>query len=53
MEVKKTDGSFEEFIPEKIEKSICDAFSSVNDKCNEGLLRILTKNLFVYDKIST
>ena len=53
MEVKKTDGSFEEFIPEKIEKSICDAFSSVNDKCNEGLLKILTKNLFVYDKIST
>lgn len=53
MEVKKTDGSFEEFIPEKIEKSICDAFSSVNDQCNEGLLKILTKNLFVYDKIST
>lgn len=53
MEVKKTDGSFEEFIPEKIEKSICDAFSSVNDKCNEGLLKILSKNLFVYDKIST
>ena len=53
MEVKKTDGSFEEFIPEKIEKSICDAFSSVNDKCNEGLLKILSKNLFIYDKIST
>lgn len=53
MEVKKTDGSFEEFIPEKIEKSICEAFSSVNDKCNEGLLKILSKNLFIYDKIST
>ena len=39
MEVKKTDGSFEEFIPEKIEKSICDAFSSVNDKKSEDRLK--------------
>lgn len=53
MEVKKSDGSYQDFDAEKIRRGICEAFDSVEEKCNEGIINSLIKNLFVYDKISS
>jgi ribonucleoside-triphosphate reductase len=53
MEIKKHDGTFEEFNPEKVMYGICEAYTSVGEKCPEGLLDSIVKNLFIYDKISS
>ena len=53
MEVKKSDGSFEEFDSQKIKHGICEAFISVGEDCNEGLINSLVKNLYIYEKISS
>jgi ribonucleoside-triphosphate reductase len=53
MNVRKSDGSFQEFDTEKIKRGICEAFNSVGETCNEGLINALIKNLFVYEKISS
>lgn len=53
MEIKKHDGTFEEFNPEKVMYGICEAYTSVGEKCPEGLLDSIVKNLFIYDRISS
>jgi ribonucleoside-triphosphate reductase len=53
MEVRKCDGSFEEFEPEKIKHGICEAYVAVKEKCPGELLDSLVKNLFIYEKISS
>lgn len=53
MEVRKSDGSFEEFNSNKVKKGICEAYDSVQEKCPDGLLDSLIKNLFIYDNISS
>ena len=53
MNVRKTDGSFQEFDSEKIKHGICEAFASVGEACNNGLIEALIKNLFIYEKISS
>ena len=53
MEVKKSDGSFQEFDSGKIKRGICDAFTSIGEKCNEGLVNSLVKNLYLYERISS
>ena len=53
MEVKKSDGSFEEFDSQKVKHGICEAFMSVGEDCNEGLINSLVKNLYIYERISS
>jgi len=53
MEVRKSDGSFEEFSPNKVKNGICEAYNSVQEKCPEGLLDSLIRNLLIYDKIAS
>ena len=53
MNVRKTDGSFQEFDTEKIKHGICEAFASVGEVCNNGLIDALIKNLFIYEKINS
>ena len=53
MNVRKNDGSFQEFDSEKIKRGICEAFASVGEVCNDGLIEALIKNLFIYEKISS
>ena len=53
MEVRKCDGSFEDFSPEKVKHGICEAYTAVNETCPDGLIESLVKNLFIYDKISS
>lgn len=53
MDVRKSDGSYEEFNKEKAKNSICEAYSSVGEECNEVILDAIVNGLYVYDKIST
>ena len=53
MNVRKNDGSFQEFDSDKVKRGVCEAFSSVGEVCNDGLIDALIKNLFIYEKISS
>lgn len=53
MDVRKSDGSYEEFSREKAKKSICEAYNSVGEECNEVILDAIVNGLYVYEKIST
>jgi len=53
MEVRKNDGSFEEYIPLKVKHGICEAYTAAKETCPEGLIESLIKNLLIYDKISS
>ena len=53
MEVRKSEGYFEEYNPSKVKHGICEAYVSVNEVCPDGLIESLIKNLFIYDKISS
>ena len=53
MEVRKSDSTFEEYNPEKVKHGICEAYTSVNETCPDGLIESLIRNLFIYDKISS
>ena len=53
MEVRKHDGSFEEYDSGKVKNGICEAYISTGEKCPDGLLDSLVKNLLIYDKISS
>ena len=53
MNVRKNDGSLQEFDSEKVKRGICEAFASVGEVCNDGLIEALIKNLFIYEKISS
>ena len=53
MNVRKSDGSFQEFDSEKVKRGICEAFASVGEICNDGLIDALIRNLFIYEKISS
>lgn len=53
MDVKKSDGSFQEFDAKKIRHGICEAFVSVGETCNDGLINSLIKNLYLYERISS
>ena len=53
MEVRKSDGSFEEFNPNKVKHGICEAYDAVKEECPEGLLDSLIKNLLIYERIES
>lgn len=53
MEVRKCDGSFEEYNPSKVKHGICEAYTAVNEVCPDGLIESLIKNLLIYDNISS
>ena len=53
MEVRKSEGYFEEYDPSKVKHGICEAYTAVNETCPDGLIESLINNLFIYDKISS
>ena len=53
MEVRKSEGYFEEYNPSKVKHGICEAYTVVNEVCPDGLIESLIKNLLIYDRISS
>lgn len=53
MDVRKTNGSFEEFDNEKLKRGIREAYKSTGRDCPEEVVVSITDNLYIYDKISS
>lgn len=53
MDIIKANGSIEEFNQEKLKDSICAAFESVGEKCDEVLLDVVASNFYLYENMST
>ena len=53
MDVRKSNGSFEEYDREKIRNGICSAYHGSGEECNDTILDAIINGLFVYDKIKT
>ena len=53
MDVRKSDGSYEEFSREKVKKGICSAYTTAGETCDELILESICNNLYLYDKINS
>lgn len=53
MEVRKSDGTFEEYNPLKVKHGICEAYTAVEETCPDGLIESLIKNLLIYERIAS
>ena len=53
MEVRKSDGTLEEYSSEKIKNAIEEAYSGCSEEINELILNSIEKSLYIYDGIAT
>lgn len=53
MDIIKSNGSKEEFSQEKLKDSICAAFESVGEECNDALLDVVSNNFYLYENMSS
>ena len=53
MDVRKTNGSYEEFDLEKLKRGIREAYKSSGQKAPEEVVVSITDNLYIYDRISS
>ena len=53
MDVRKTNGSFEEFDREKLMNGIRLAYVTTGQPCPEDVVVSIADNLYIYDKISS
>ncbi len=53
MNVRKSDGSLEEFDRQKVKDGICKAYESAGEKCVDLMLESIVNNLFLYDNIKS
>ena len=53
MNVRKTNGSVEEFDNQKVKDSICRAYEAAGEPCDELILKSIVGSLFLYDNINT
>ena len=53
MNVRKSNGSIEEFDYQKVKNGICKAFEATSEECDELMLENIVKSLYLYDNISS
>ena len=53
MNVRKSNGSFEEYSKQKAKDSICKAFNACGEECDELILENIANNLYLYDNIQS
>ena len=53
MNVRKSDGSIEEFDSQKVKNGICNAFEAVNEECDDLMLENIVNSLYLYENISS
>ena len=53
MNVRKSDGSIEEFESRKVKNGICNAFEAVNEECDDLMLENVVNSLYLYENISS
>ena len=53
MDVRKTNGSIEEFDLEKLKKGIRQTYKATGQRCPEEVVVSITDNLYIYDKMTS
>nr|MCR5519511.1 ribonucleoside-triphosphate reductase [Bacteroidales bacterium] len=53
MDVRKTNGTIEEFDLEKLKKGIRQTYKSTGQRCPEEVVVSITDNLYIYDKMTS
>ena len=53
MNVRKSDGSIEEFESQKVKNGICKAFEAMNEECDDLMLENIVNSLYLYENISS
>lgn len=53
MNVRKSDGSIEEFDRQKVKDGICKAYEATGEECDELMLESIAKSLYLYENISS
>jgi len=53
MNVYKSNGSYEEYNPEKVANGICEAYKSAGEGCQEEVIKAIVSSIYVYEKISS
>lgn len=53
MNVRKSDGSIEEYNRQKVKDGICHAYEAANEVCDEVILDSIANNLYLYELISS
>ena len=53
MDVRKTNGTFEEFDLEKLKKGIRQTYKATGQRCPEEVVVSITDNLYIYDKMTS
>jgi ribonucleoside-triphosphate reductase len=53
MNVRKSDGSIEEFDSQKVKNGICNAFEAMNEECDDLMLENIVNSLYLYENISS
>ena len=53
MDVRKTNGTIEEFDSEKLKRGIRQTFVNTNQTCPEEVVVSITDNLYIYDKMTS
>ena len=53
MNVRKSDGSLEEFEKQKVKDGVCKAYESTGEECDELILESIANSLFLYENISS
>ena len=53
MDVRKTNGTIEEYDVEKLKRGIRQTYEATGQVCPEEVLVSITDNLYIYDKMSS
>jgi len=53
MDIRKTSGKTEEYDQDKLKSSICAAYNSIGEDCDDVLLETAINNFYLYNNIST
>ena len=53
MNVRKSDGSIEEFDKQKVKDGICKAYETAGEECDELMLESIANSLYLYENISS
>ncbi|MFA6859478.1 MAG: ATP cone domain-containing protein, partial [Bacteroidales bacterium] len=53
MDVRKTNGSIEDFDKDKLMRGIREAYKTAGETCHEAIVVSIIDNLYIYDKITS
>ena len=53
MNIKKSDGSFQEYSSEKVRNGICAAYAGIDEPCDSAIVERIVGNLHLYDGMTS